>query len=87
MAELLEVWCFKITEEFIFLFLCFWLVSLFCKLLWSDLGQPVSMMEHDLGYSMDIFYELCESWLWWRIGVSFQETKGRWRGENIYQIS
>jgi hypothetical protein len=34
---------------------------LFYKLLWNDLGELVSVMEHDPGYSMDTFYELCES--------------------------
>ncbi len=61
MAELLEAWCFKGTEKFISLFFCFWLGLLFYKLLWSDLGELVSVMECDPGYSMDTFYELCES--------------------------
>jgi hypothetical protein len=33
-------------------------------------------MEHDLGCSMDILYELCESRFWWRIGAElFGERK------------
>jgi len=39
----------------------FWFVLLFCKLLRRDLGELVSMMERDPGYSMETFYELCES--------------------------
>jgi len=69
MVELLEVWCFKGAKKFISLFFCFWFVLLFCRLLWSDLGELVSMMERNLGYSMDIFYELCESWFCEWIGA------------------
>ncbi len=56
MAELLAVWCFKGDEEVVF-----WFVLLFCKLLQGDLGELVSMMERDLGYSVKFFHELCES--------------------------
>jgi hypothetical protein len=35
---------------------------------------------------MDVFYELCESWLWWRISESFQGTEGRWRGEKYKKL-
>jgi hypothetical protein len=56
MVELLEVWCFKGVEKFISVFFCFWFVLLFCRLLWSDLGELVSMMERDLGCSMDTLY-------------------------------
>jgi hypothetical protein len=62
-AELLEAWRFKGTEEVIFLFFCFWFVLLFCKLLWGDLGDLVSVMECDPGCIMKTLYELCESWL------------------------
>jgi len=55
-AELLAVWCFKGDEEVVF-----WFVLLFCKLLQGDLGELVSMMERDLGYSVKFFHELCES--------------------------
>jgi hypothetical protein len=34
----------------------YFLVFLFCRLLWSDLGELVSMMECDLGCSMDTLY-------------------------------
>jgi hypothetical protein len=86
MIKLLEVWCFKGAEEFFFLFFCFWLGLLFCKLLRNDLGELVSVLEHDLGRSTDALYELCESQLLWRIGGSFQGNEGRWRGEKIYKV-
>jgi hypothetical protein len=56
-------------EKLIFLFSYFWLGLLFCILLWSDLVELVLVMEHDLGYSMDTLYELCESRFYWRIGA------------------
>jgi hypothetical protein len=37
MAELLEAWCFKHAEKFIFLFFYFWLGLLLCKLLCNGL--------------------------------------------------
>jgi hypothetical protein len=61
MAELLEVWCFRGAEEVVLLFFYFWFVLLFCRLLWRDLGELVSMMERDPGCSMETHYELCES--------------------------
>jgi len=69
LAELLEAWCFKGVEKFIFFFFCFWFVLLFCKLLWNDLGELVSMMERDPSCSMDTFYELRESRLFKWIGA------------------
>ncbi len=53
---------------FSFIF-CFWLGLLFCKLLWNDLVELVSVMECDPSCSMDTLYELCESLLWCRIGA------------------
>jgi hypothetical protein len=38
----------------VFFFLAWFVVLLFCRLLWSGLGELVSMMEHDLGCSMSI---------------------------------
>ncbi len=61
MIKLLEAWCFKGAEKFIFLFFYFWLALLFCRLLWNDLGELASMMERNPSCSMDVFYELCES--------------------------
>jgi hypothetical protein len=60
-AKLLKAWCFKDAKKFIFLFLYFWYGLLVCKLLWSGLGELVLVMECNLGCSMDILYELCES--------------------------
>jgi hypothetical protein len=51
------------------LFFYFWVGLLFYKLLWSGLGELVFVMEHNLGCSMDTFYELCESQFWWKIGA------------------
>jgi hypothetical protein len=42
---------------------------MFCRLLRSGFGELILVMECDLGYSMDILYEQCESQFWWRIGV------------------
>jgi hypothetical protein len=58
MTEPLEVWCFEKTKKFIFLFFYFWLGLLFCRLLWGGLGELVSVMERNPGYSMDTLYEL-----------------------------
>jgi hypothetical protein len=57
MVELLEAWCFKDAEKFVFLFFYFWLNLLFCKLLWNGFGELVPMMEHNPSCSKDIFYE------------------------------
>jgi hypothetical protein len=75
MAKLLEAWCFKGIKEVVFLYFCFWFVLLFCKLLWKDLGELVSMMERNLGCSMETLYELCESRLcvWISVEISGSE--------------
>jgi hypothetical protein len=61
MAEMLEAWCFKDVEKFIFLFFYFWLGLLLYKLLYNGFGELVSVMERDPNYSRDIFYEQCEA--------------------------
>ncbi len=81
MAELLEAWCFRGIEEVVFLLFYFWFILLFCKLLWKDLNELVSMMECDPGYSMGTHYELCESWLCEGIG---EEILGERRDEKKY---
>ncbi len=51
------------------------------------LNEPVSMMERDLGCSMEILYERCESWFCKGIG---EEISGERRDEekrNIYDVS
>jgi hypothetical protein len=60
-VKLLEAWCFKDAKKFIFLFFCFWLGLLFCKLLWNGFGEMVLVMERDPSYSKDILYEQCET--------------------------
>jgi hypothetical protein len=82
-AKLLEAWCFKGTKE-VFLSFCFWFVLLFCKLLWRDLGELVLVMEHDFGCSMEIFYELCESWLCVWIGAEISRERRDEEKKNIY---
>ncbi len=77
---------FKGCRRIFFLFFCFWLGLLFCRLLWSDLGELVSMMECNLGCSMDIFYELCESQFWRRIGVKLSRERGEVEKIKIYKV-
>ncbi len=57
---------------------------LFCRLLWSDLGELVSVMECNSSYSMDTLYELCESWFCERIGVELSREKRDEEKGNIY---
>jgi hypothetical protein len=86
MAKLLKVWRFKGAKEFTFLFLYFLLVLLFCRLLWSDLGEPVSMMERNHGCSMDTHYELCESRLYKRISAELSGEQSDEEKGNIYDL-
>jgi hypothetical protein len=74
MVELLEAWCFKGVEKVVFLFFCFWFILLFCKLLWKDLGDLVSVMERNPNCSMEAVYELCETQFYWC--GDFKGTKG-----------
>jgi hypothetical protein len=64
-------------------FSCFF-VLMFCRLLWNDLGELVLMMERDPGCSMDILYELCESWFWWKIGVKLSREQWVVEDRRIY---
>ncbi len=52
----------------------------------GGLVELVSMMERDLGYSMDTLYELCESWLWWRIRVELFGEQKDVRGESYMKL-
>jgi hypothetical protein len=54
---MLKLLCFKDIEKFNYLFSCFWLGLLFCRLLWSGFGELVLVMEWDLDCSMDNIYE------------------------------
>jgi len=83
MAKLLKAWCFKGVKKIIFLFFCFWFVLLFCRLLWSDLGELVSMMERDPSCSMDTLYELHESRLFEWIGAKLSRER-RDREKKLY---
>ncbi len=65
---------------------CFWFVLLFCMLMQKDLGELVSVMECDHGCSMEIFYELCESWLCERIGEEISGERRDKERRNIYDV-
>jgi len=86
-AELLEAWCFKGTEEVVFFFFYFWFVLLFCRLLWRDLGELVLVIEHDHGCSMETLYELCEPWLCEGIGEEISREQRDGEKKNIYDVS
>ncbi len=64
----------------------FWFVLLFCKLLRKDLGELVSMMEHDPNCSMETLYELCESWLCERIDEEISRERKDKERRNIYDV-
>ncbi len=68
MVELLEAWCFKDAEKFIFLFFYFWLGLLLCMLLWNGFGELVSEMERNPSCSRNTFNEQCEARFYERIG-------------------
>jgi hypothetical protein len=65
---------------------CFWFISLFCRLLQGDLGELVSVMEHDPDCSMKTFHELCESMLYKGIGkeISGERKDEEWK--SIYDV-
>jgi hypothetical protein len=44
------------------------------------------MMEHDHGYSMEAFYEQCESWLWKGIGEEILREQRDEEKINIYDV-
>jgi hypothetical protein len=63
--------CFKDVEKFNYLFVCFWLGLLFCRLLCSGLGELVLVIEHDPCYSIENLDGECKSWFLETIGVEF----------------
>ncbi len=67
-----------------YLVFLFWFVFLFCKLLWRDLGDLVSVMECNLGCSMEILYELCESRFYVWIGADISGERNDREKKNIY---
>ncbi len=58
---------------------------MFCRLLWRDLRELVSLMARNLDCSMETLYELCESWLCRGVGeeISGQRRDGQ---KNIYMM-
>jgi hypothetical protein len=67
--------------------LCCCFVLLLCRLLWRDLGELVSVMEHNLDYSMKTFHVLCESQFCEGIGrkISGDQKDEDWK--SIYDAS
>jgi len=86
MAKLLEAWCSRGVEKVVFLFFCFWFVLLFCRLLWRDLGELVSVMQRDHGCSMEIHYELCESQFYEGIGEEISGERKDTEKKYIYEM-
>ncbi len=65
----------------------FWFVLLFCRLLRRDLGELVSMMEHDLGCSLGTLHELGESRLCEGIGEEISKERRDEERRNIYNVN
>ncbi len=57
---------------------------MFCKLLWRDISELVLVMERDPDCSMEILYELCESWLWEGIGEEISREQRDEEKGSIY---
>ncbi len=73
----------RARRNFNYLFFCFWLCLLFCRLLWSGLGELVSVMEQDPCCSIEKLYGECESWFWITIGA---ELSKEWREVDKAQV-
>jgi hypothetical protein len=86
-AKLLEAWCFKDAEKFIFLFFCFWLGLLLCMLLWNGFGELVLVMECDPSCSRDTLYEQCEARFCERIGAEISGERMKVERRKIYEAS
>jgi hypothetical protein len=72
------------------LFSCFFIFSLFflfCRLLWRDPAELISVMEHDHGYSMETRYETCESWLCKGIGEEISREQKDKKKKYIYEAN
>jgi hypothetical protein len=78
--------CFKDAKKFNYLFFCFRLGLLFCRLLWSGFGELVSVMEHDLSCSIDNLYEQCESQSLKTIGAKLSKERRDVDNEKIYEL-
>ncbi len=70
-----------------FLFFCFWLGLLFCRLLWNDFDELGSVMECDPSCSMDTLYEQCESWFWRRRIGAFRGAKEGGERESYMKLA
>jgi hypothetical protein len=73
---MLKLLCFNDAEKFNYFFFYFWLGLLFCRLLWSGLGELVSMMEWDPYYLIENLNGECESRSLEMIGA---ELSKEWR--------
>ncbi len=60
-------------RKFKYLFFCFWLCLMFCRLLWRCLGELVSVMERDSCCSIEKLYGQCESQFLETIGVELSK--------------
>jgi hypothetical protein len=85
MVELLEAWCFKGAKKIIFLFFCFWFVLLFCRLLWNNLSELVSMMECNLAAQWILFMTCVNHGSASGLVRNFQGSEGMGRRE-IYMM-
>jgi hypothetical protein len=59
---------------------------LFCRLLWSGLGELVSVMERDPYCSIDNLYGECESRFLEMIGAKLSKEWGEVDKEQLYEI-
>ncbi len=64
------------VEKFNYLFFCFWVGVLFCRLLWSGFDELVSVMEGDLAAQWTIFMSSVNHLSWGRLVLSSQRSKG-----------
>ncbi len=73
-------------RKFNYLFFYFWLCLLFCRLLWSDLGELVSVMEQDPCCLIDNLDEECESRFLETIGVKVSKEWKELNREQLYEV-
>jgi hypothetical protein len=85
-AKLLEAWCFKDVKKFIFLFFCFWLGLLLCRLFCNGFGELVSVMERNPSCSRYTLYEQCEAQFCERIGAEISGERMKVERRKIYEV-
>jgi len=68
-----------------YLFFCFWLCLLFCRLLWSGLSELVLVMEWDPDCSIDNLYGECESWFLETIGTELSKEQRDVNNGQLYE--